>query len=98
MPVTANGGMKYWRKPLDGDKVKPAEYEVHILEERCKGCRFCIDFCPRQVLRDADELNAKGYRPAAVDPDQECVNCGYCELICPDFAISVAPHVREAAG
>ena len=53
---------------------------------------------PRQVLRDADDLNSKGYRPAASDPDKECVNCGYCELICPEFAISVVPHMPEAAG
>ena len=28
--------MKYWRKPLDADRVKVPHGEVHIIKERCK--------------------------------------------------------------
>ena len=87
--------MKYWRKTLDKDRVKPSHGRVVVLKDRCKQCRFCIDFCPKQVLEESSEFNSKGYHlPYDARPD-ECVNCGLCELICPDFAISVVPLEEE---
>jgi len=81
--------MKYWRKPLDEDKVKPAHGWVHVVPDRCKGCKFCVDFCPRHVLEESTDFNQKGYHfPYAARPD-ECAGCGLCEMLCPDFAISV---------
>jgi len=81
--------MKFWRIPLDHDKVKPIHGLVHVIPDSCKGCNFCIQFCPRQVLEESTEMNQKGYHfPYIVKPD-ECVACGLCEAICPDFAISV---------
>ncbi|RKX71616.1 4Fe-4S ferredoxin [candidate division WOR-3 bacterium] len=79
--------MKFWRKPLDADKVKPIRGEVIIIKDRCKGCGFCIEFCPRKVLEFSDEFNAKGYHPPYVKNPDDCVNCGLCEMICPEFAI-----------
>lgn len=79
--------MKFWRIPLDTDSIQISRGIVHIVEERCKGCGYCIAFCPRDVLDWSSRYNAKGYRPpAAVRPDA-CVNCHYCEIICPDLAI-----------
>ena len=91
--------MKYWRKPLDGDKIRPAYGEVHVDIERCKGCGFCIQFCPRGVLEESDQMNRKGYHyPYAARPD-ECAACGLCEAICPDFAIKVTlKKEKETAG
>lgn len=91
--------MKYWRTPLDHDKVKPTRGEVHVIPDLCKGCGFCIQFCPRHVLEETDDMNQKGYHyPCAVNPDQ-CVACGLCEAICPDFAIRVTVHEeKEKAG
>jgi len=88
--------MKYWRKTLDKDAVKTRRGRVEILKDRCKQCRFCIDFCPKQVLEESIEFNSKGYHPPYAARPNECVNCGLCELICPDFAISVVP-LEEAA-
>ena len=42
--------MKYWRKPLDFDKMEIPHGEVHIVAARCKGCEFCVEYCPREVL------------------------------------------------
>jgi 2-oxoglutarate ferredoxin oxidoreductase subunit delta len=81
--------MKLWRKVLDQDKVKPIHGQVEILKDRCKGCRFCIEFCPRQVLEESTEFNSKGYHPVYTTNPDDCVNCGLCELICPEFAIRV---------
>lgn len=93
--------MKYWRKTLDQDQVKPIRGRVEVLKDRCKQCRFCIDFCPKQVLEESTEFNRKGYHPVYAAHPNECVNCGLCELICPEFAISVVPleegEVKEEA-
>lgn len=79
--------MKYWRTPLDADEVEVSRGIVHIVEERCKGCGYCIAYCPRGVLELSGKYNKKGYHPPAVKKPEGCVNCHYCEIICPDFAI-----------
>ncbi len=79
--------MKYWRKPLDADTVKKPRGEVHILKDRCKGCGFCVEYCPRDVLEMSEEFNAKGYHPPRVRDAEACVHCQLCEMLCPEFAI-----------
>ncbi len=76
-------------KKLLADKLKVARGEVHIIPERCKGCGFCIEFCPREVLEKSDETNSKGYHIPTVKEGKEnsCVNCQTCMLVCPEFAI-----------
>jgi 2-oxoglutarate ferredoxin oxidoreductase subunit delta len=81
--------MSYWRQPLDRDRIQITHGIVHIIEERCKGCGFCIEFCPRNLLVISKRTNSKGYHPAEVVNDYNCTNCGLCALLCPDFAIFV---------
>lgn len=57
--------------------------------ENCKGCNYCIEFCPNDVLEESDEFNEKGDHPPIPKDIDACVNCGFCQLICPDFAIWV---------
>jgi 2-oxoglutarate ferredoxin oxidoreductase subunit delta len=80
------GPMKYWRVPLDNHEVEITRGVVHIIEERCKGCGYCIAYCPREILDESEGYNSKGYHPPVVKAD-ECLNCHYCELLCPEFAI-----------
>ena len=89
--------MKFWRKPLDADSFQPPHGEVHILIERCKGCRFCVEFCPKHVLEESEIFNSKGYHPPEVIHPDDCVGCRLCELICPEFAIYVKVQNDEAA-
>ena len=83
---------KYWRRPLDADSVKVPHGEIHILVDRCKGCQFCVQYCPRDVLEMSEEFNAKGYHYPVVVKAERCVDCDLCEVICPDFAIFVLPQ------
>ena len=68
-------------------KDKRPRGSVSINIELCKGCGFCIAFCPSKVLEFSDEFNNKGYHPPrAVRPDA-CSGCDLCGVYCPDFAI-----------
>ncbi len=78
--------MKYWRVPLDSDEILVEKGIIHIIENRCKGCGYCIEYCPQHVLVFSDTFNAKGYHLPTVNTD-DCLNCHYCEFLCPEFAI-----------
>ena len=79
--------VRIWRKPLDADKIKVPKAEIHIVKDRCKGCGFCIEFCPIQVLEESEEFNIKGVHPPKVIDASRCVLCSFCTAVCPDFAI-----------
>ena len=85
--------MKFWRRPLDADKFTPPRGRISIIVERCKGCSFCVEYCPCDVLAISDDFNQKGYHPPVPVRAEGCVACGLCELLCPEFAI----HVHEEA-
>jgi 2-oxoglutarate ferredoxin oxidoreductase subunit delta len=87
--------MKYWRKPLDLKDIRVPHGDIHVLVERCKGCGWCVEFCPRDVLEVSDEINSKGYHPPEAVRPEVCVSCGLCELLCPEFAIYVLEEEGE---
>jgi 2-oxoglutarate ferredoxin oxidoreductase subunit delta len=77
------------RKPMDLPLAQVPVGEVHVIAERCKECGFCISYCPTDVLVYTDDTNAKGYHYPIVAEGKEtaCVNCHFCDLICPELAI-----------
>jgi 2-oxoglutarate ferredoxin oxidoreductase subunit delta len=64
-----------------------AKGQVKILVERCKGCSFCVEFCPTKVLEMSSAFNSKGYHSPHVVAADKCSGCDLCGMYCPDFAI-----------
>lgn len=85
--------MSYWvffhfKDNLMADiKTGKATGSLVIAVERCKGCGFCIEFCPTEALKFSDQYNAKGYHPPMLIQQELCSGCNICGLLCPDFAI-----------
>jgi len=61
--------------------------QVYIDWNRCKGCGFCVEFCPPKVLTLTSLYNDHGYHPPQLILEAGCTGCDLCGLYCPDFAI-----------
>ena len=63
---------------------------LKIYTERCKGCGICASVCPYSAIEMVEEVLAVSEleKIEAVAPEN-CIQCGQCELRCPDFAIFV---------
>ena len=80
----------------EAKKTERPRGTVVINVELCKGCGFCIAFCPSAVLGFSGKFNSKGYHPPhAVNPNA-CTGCDLCGMYCPDFAIFGARHQRNS--
>jgi len=81
-------------KLAERQKVKIKRGKVYIIKDRCKGCGYCIEHCPQGILVQSKNINAKGYHyPEVVEepPFEVCINCNFCALVCPEFAIYSLP-------
>ena len=71
-----------------GGRKPERQYEIDIFMAWCKSCGICVAFCPRRCL----DQNEDG--SPVVKRQDLCTGCGWCEIHCPDFAISL----REVKG
>lgn len=62
---------------------------VEIDQERCKGCSFCVEHCPRKAISLSGKLNMKGYFVVEFNDANGCTGCATCALMCPQAAIEV---------
>jgi 2-oxoglutarate ferredoxin oxidoreductase subunit delta len=81
----------------DGSEAEP-KGKVILTEDRCKGCTYCIEFCPTKALAQSTRLNHKGYRIPELAHPEKCTGCDTCGLFCPDFAIFGVRLEREKKG
>jgi len=63
---------------------KKKHFDVSFYHDWCKSCGICMAFCPQEIIK-AD----KNGKPEIIDMDN-CVGCRFCEIHCPDFAITVS--------
>ena len=74
-----------------------AKGSVEIFVERCKGCGFCVEFCPTKVLALSPAFNSKGYHAPHVVASDKCSGCDLCGMFCPDFAIHAWREKKASA-
>jgi 2-oxoglutarate ferredoxin oxidoreductase subunit delta len=81
--------------PLDGKTIRQPKAEIHLIKDQCKGCGYCIEFCPKKVFEESNEINARGVRPPKIIDESKCLLCSFCTAVCPDFAIYVVERKNE---
>lgn len=88
------------RIPIDAGSIHVPRGQVYTIPQRCKGCKFCIEFCPKEVLEFSEGINAKGYHyPVVVKgKEDQCIHCRFCDLICPELAIFTKEVGLEPGG
>ena len=69
--------------------AKKVQGLVYVLEEWCKGCGFCVEFCPFDIMTLDGKMNSKGYSPPILTDPERCTGCDLCGMVCPEFAIWV---------
>ena len=79
-----------FRSRMADKKKKKETPKIDIYKAWCKACGICVAFCPTGAL-DKDEAG----NPYVKEIDK-CINCGWCEIRCPDFAITVETKAKEA--
>jgi len=79
----------YWQMRQEAEKKGVKLFSQTIFYDWCKACGICIAFCPQEVF----SRNEQG-KPVVVQPD-ECIGCRFCEIHCPDFAITIAERYPE---
>jgi len=69
---------------------------VIINSEECKGCRLCIESCPKNCLMMGSNINTIGYQYAEFQSEQ-CTACGICYYVCPELgAITVVKEDKAS--
>jgi 2-oxoglutarate ferredoxin oxidoreductase subunit delta len=89
MKKNAKGAQKSAPSKPSGRKKKKEKTEIIIYKERCKGCTYCVEFCPKDVLEMSEEFNKKGAHIPKVARPEACISCEVCQYVCPDLAIFV---------
>lgn len=63
---------------------------ITVIEDRCKGCGLCAEFCPKKIIEISKyKINQKGYHLATLIDETKCIGCASCATMCPDVAIVV---------
>jgi len=63
---------------------------IKVDKEKCKGCGFCIIYCPNKLVLSSDAMNKRGVHAVEfVDKDGKCTGCAMCAIMCPDCVIEV---------
>ena len=68
--------------------------KIYIDQEACKGCGYCMHFCPGKALFISGLLNRQSYTYVSVD-ETKCIYCGTCYTVCPDMVFRIEADVKQ---
>ncbi len=68
-------------------------FRVSFIDAYCKGCGYCVHFCPKKIITLADDVNSQGYNPATILEMEKCTGCAICARVCPEVVISIEKEV-----
>jgi NAD-dependent dihydropyrimidine dehydrogenase PreA subunit len=69
---------------------------ISIEPEECKGCRLCVEFCPKKCIAIGSSINKMGYQYAEFRSTQ-CTACGICYYVCPEPGAITVHAEKETA-
>ncbi|MEN8199900.1 MAG: 2-ketoglutarate oxidoreductase subunit delta [Thermodesulfobacteriota bacterium] len=90
-PKSGSGARK---KATPAAKVKKKErklYTVTFYHKWCKACGLCSAFCVKQIIK-TDPVGVPYIDKMEMDI---CTGCRFCEIHCPDFAITIGDKHPE---
>ena len=64
----------------EGKLVQHSNVAPKVNPGQCKGCRFCLEYCPAGAISMAN-------RKAEIR--EGCIGCGECVIVCPEKAIEI---------
>lgn len=65
---------------------------IEINKELCKGCDYCVKFCPKSLIEKDLGQNKSGFYPVVFrdcDLNRKCNGCKICAIVCPEAAIEI---------
>jgi 2-oxoglutarate ferredoxin oxidoreductase subunit delta len=74
---------------MENKTSKGPSGKIEIHRELCKGCGYCIQACPKNVIAFDIKFNEQGFYPAITVNPGNCTGCAVCATVCPDIAIEV---------
>ena len=66
-----------------------------VKKDFCKSCGFCINSCPKKILRLDKNLNKLGVLPVCIEDENKCTGCAICALVCPEACIEIYKEVES---
>ena len=77
------------RTPILPPPRPQKKYEVIIDSEQCDGCKICVEFCPKELLKESEETNNRMLHYVEIINPEDCLGCRQCERLCPTTSIFI---------
>lgn len=68
---------------------------LNINTSLCKGCSYCVKYCPKEILELTAERNKHGHFFPRITDAKKCILCGMCAIICPEGAIEIIKEEED---